>query len=178
MGYTLDFDLCVIATGKFTIDLHLNRLLHQSAHAPTTVFTWLEPYGIGGHALLVHPKQTGCLQCLFVEDSETGNPLRDRSAFAAPNQWFGHDSLGCGSSYTQYSALDAQKTADLAVRLALKAATRRELNNPMLSWRGDAHDFLAAGYQVSARYQKTPDQLADSQFHYVRRDCPICNGAA
>lgn len=168
-----DFDLIVCATGKHTIELYLNRLLHSEKNNPPTVFTWLEPYGIGGHALLTYPGKVGCLQCLFTLDNE--DLLCDRSAFAAPNQFFGRKNLGCGSSYTPYGSLDAQRTAQLAVRLALKAITEREQGSPILSWKGESEDFLAAGYKLSQRYKLTCEQLEAQKYSYIYSKCSVCS---
>ena len=57
-----DFDLAIFATGNQTMELYLNRLIHQ--HSLLAVFTWLEPYGIGGHSLLTRLGKPGCFQCL------------------------------------------------------------------------------------------------------------------
>jgi len=170
------FDLAIFATGNPTVELHINRLLHfAQAKSPITVFTWLEPLGIGGHALLTHPDKPGCLQCLFTSATATDTPLHNKSAFAAYGQSFGKDDVGCGSLYTPFSALDAQKTAELAVRLALDALTEsEERSSPILSWKGTDDSFIAAGFQASPRYLLTPDQLHASRYDYINPQCPVC----
>ncbi len=170
------FDLAIFATGDPTVELYTNRLLHQRTGSPITVFTWLEPHGIGGHALLTRPSEPGCLQCLFTSESAADTPLHNRAAFAAYGQIFGKDDLGCGSLYTPYSALDAQKTAESAARLALLSLTGREQGSPIVSWKGIDDDFVAANFQVSPRYQLTPDQLHASRYSYINSLCPVCGG--
>ncbi|MBE9257419.1 E2/UBC family protein [Dolichospermum sp. LEGE 00246] len=168
------FDLAIFATGNPTVELYANRLLHQLAEKPITVFTWLEPHGIGGHALLTRPGKPGCLQCLFTSATATDTPLQNKSAFAAYGQSFGKDDLGCGSLYTPYTALDAQKTSESAVRLALDALSEREQSNPILSWKGNDNNFVAAGFQVSPRHQLSSDQLHASRYSYINSLCPVC----
>jgi molybdopterin/thiamine biosynthesis adenylyltransferase len=169
------FDLAIFATGNPTVELYINRLLHfTQPKSPITVFTWLEPLGIGGHALLTRPDKPGCLQCLFTSATATDTPLHNKSAFAAYGQSFGKDDLGCGSLYTPYSALDAQKTAEFAVRLALDALTESERSSPILSWKGTDDNFVAAGFQASPRYLLTPDQLHASRYDYINPQCPVC----
>ncbi|BAZ18984.1 putative ThiF family protein (plasmid) [Calothrix sp. NIES-4071] len=167
------YDLAIFATGNHTVELYANHLLHQQVKSPITVFTWLEPYGIGGHALLTRPGKAGCFQCLFTSATDD-TPLRNRAAFADYGQSFGKDDLGCGSLYTPYSALDAQRTATLAVQLALEGLTGREQGSPILSWKGNDANFQAAGFQVSLRHQMTPDQLDVSKYTYVNLQCPVC----
>lgn len=138
------------------------------------VFAWVEPYGIGGHALLTRPGQSGCLQCLFTGASDPDTPLYNRSAFAAYGQSFGKDDLGCGSFYTPFRGLDAQKTAEQALRLALDGLLKHEKQSPVVSWKGRPEAFTAAGFQLSPRYQQTEDQLHENQYAYINPACPVC----
>lgn len=169
-----NFDLIVVAIGNPTVELHLNQLLHEECQQPVAVFAWIESYGIGGHALLTHPKQPGCLQCLFTEASDPDTPLYNRSAFAAYGQSFGKDDLGCGSFYTPFGGLDAQKTAEQAVRLALDGLLQHEQQSPLVSWKGRSEAFTAAGFQLSPRYQQPADQLYENQYSYINPACPVC----
>jgi len=169
------FDLTIFAIGNPTVELYINSLLHFTpSKSPITVFTWLEPLGIGGHALLTRPDKQGCLQCLFTSATATDTPLHNKSSFAAYGQSFAKDDLGCGSSYIPYSFLDAQKTAESAVRLALDALTESERSSPILSWKGTNDNFVAAGFQTSPRYLLTPDQLHASRYDYINPQCPVC----
>jgi hypothetical protein len=131
-------------------------------------------YSIGGHALLTRPGKQGCFQCLFTSNCETDTPLHNRAAFAAYGQSFGKDDLGCGSLYTPYGVLDAEKTAESAVRLALDGLMQREQGNPILSWKGNDDNFIAAGFQLSSRYQLTSDQLHEQRYGYINVQCPVC----
>lgn len=168
------FDLVIVALGVPTVELYLNQLLHKECQRPMAVFTWVEPYGIGGHALLTRPGQPGCLQCLFTEASDPDTPLYNRSAFAAYGQSFGKDDLGCGSLYTPFGGLDAQKTAEQAVRLALDGLLKHEKQSPVLSWKGKSEAFMVAGFQLSPRYQQTEDKLRENRYGYINPACPAC----
>ncbi|HXG36034.1 MAG TPA: ThiF family adenylyltransferase [Dehalococcoidia bacterium] len=168
------FDLVIVALGNPTVELYLNRVLHERPAGPKAVFAWLEPYGIGGHVLLTRPGMPGCLQCLYTPASDLETPLRNRAAFAAYGQSFGKDDLGCGSQYTPYGALDAQRTAEHAVRLALDGLTGREPGSPLLSWKGPDDAFKAAGFQVAPRYLLTADQLYERRYGYIDPLCRVC----
>lgn len=172
-----NFDLVVVAIGDPTVEQYLNQLLHKECQQPIAVFAWIEPYGIGGHALLTRPRQPGCLQCLFTEASDPDTPLYNRSAFAAYGQSFGKDDLGCGSLYTPFGGLDAQKTAEQAVRLALDGLLQHERQSPLVSWKGRSEAFTAAGFQLSPRYQQTEDQLHENQYGYINPVCPVCGAS-
>ncbi|MGL4883420.1 MAG: E2/UBC family protein, partial [Waterburya sp.] len=169
-----DFDLAIFATGNQTMELYLNRLIHQ--HSLLAVFTWLEPYGIGGHSLLTRLGKPGCFQCLFDSDLTSNRQNYNRASFAAPNQSFAKNDLGCGASYTDYGALDAQKTALQAVQLALDGLLKVEPNNPLISWKGRDNRFTAAGFKTSPRFQLSCDRLEEFKYHYINPQCPVCGG--
>ncbi len=169
-----DFDLAIFATGNQTMELYLNRLIHQ--HNLLAVFTWLEPYGIGGHSLLTRSRKPGCFQCLFDSDPKSDGYKHNRASFAAPNQSFAKNDLGCGASYTEYGALDARKTAIQAVELALNGLREVEPKNALISWKGKDNRFTAAGFQTSPRYQLSSDCLEKFRYHYINPQCPLCGG--
>ena len=168
------FDLVIIAIGDPTAELYLNHHLHKECQHPIVVFTWVEPYGVGGHALLTRSGQIGCLQCLFTKASDPEKPLYNRSAFADYGQSFGKDDLGCGSFYTPFRGMDAQKTAEEAVRLAVDGLLQHENQSPMLSWKGRSEDFTNAGFKLSSRYQQTEDQLRENKYRYINPSCSVC----
>ena len=169
-----DFDLVIFATGNHTVELYLNRLIHQQKDRPIAIFTWLEPYSIGGHALLTRPNQRGCLQCLFTPGSPNDLNYYNQASFAASGQSFAKNDLGCNSSYVSYGALDARKTAEQATRLALNALKADELGNPVLSWKGADNLFINEGFKTSSRYQLTADRLHETKYDYINPICPIC----
>ncbi|RKI46489.1 hypothetical protein D7Y27_08100 [Corallococcus sp. AB004] len=166
-------DLVIAALGQPTLELHLNDWAWSNAEHPPALFTWLEPYGLGGHALLTHERgqdamQRGCLECLY--DHDLGN----RAAFAAPRGTYTQDVLGCGSRFMPFADLDAQRTAELATRLALRALRQEAHEAPLLSWKGDARQFRQKGFAVTPRYEQESDKLEATWLDYRRDDCLIC----
>lgn len=171
------FDLVVLAIGNPTVELMLNQRLQEIPDGPAGVFTWLEPLGIGGHALLTsNSSKGGCFECLFTPLDDDAGELVNRAAFAAPRQLFGRALSGCGSLHTPYGSIDAVRTANLAVRLAIDALTGKELGNPLVSWKGDATAFEAAGFRLSPRYRASQDDLDRQRYLYASVRCPICCG--
>ncbi|MEM9540754.1 MAG: E2/UBC family protein [Cyanobacteria bacterium P01_E01_bin.42] len=169
------FDLIMVAIGDDTAQLYLNQLLHKEYQHPIAVFTWVEPHSIGGHSLLTRPKQSGCFQCLFTDPFDPDTPLYNRAAFAAYGQFFGQDDLGCGSSYTPFGVLDVQKTAEQAVRLGLDALLQQEKQSSLLSWKGRSEAFIAAGFQLSPRYQQQiEEQLRAKKYEHINPNCLVC----
>jgi hypothetical protein len=110
----------------------------------------------------------GCLECVY--DRDLGN----RAAFADPGGTYTRDVLGCGSRFMPFADLDAQRTAELATRLALRALRREAHEAPLLSWKGDARQFQQGGFTVTPRYEQDPGKLEATWLDYRRDDCPIC----
>ncbi|MCD4689378.1 MAG: ThiF family adenylyltransferase [Desulfuromonadaceae bacterium] len=169
-----DFDLVISASGNPTVDLFINREVHQAKSGPLTLFTWLEPYGIGGHALLTRPGKAGCFQCLYASVGDPEKGLWNRASFAEAGQSFGKDELGCGNLYTPYGALDALRTAEMAARLALDGKRCHEIGSPVISWKGPSESFESAGFQASSRFGYTPAELNEQRFSYIFPNCLVC----
>jgi hypothetical protein len=173
-----DFDLVVFATGDPSIELEMNELLRSTGGEPPAVHSWVDPHGIGGHALLTGNATGGaCFECLYrAPDGQFC--FHNRAAFAAPGQSFGKKVSGCGSLFTPYGAADAVRTAELATRLAVDALTGEEEGNPLRSWKGRSEDFEAAGFEVSHRYAASERQLKERRYAFASAQCPVCSARA
>lgn len=167
-----NFDILIAATGNPTVELWLNAQVHSPEVRQSAVFTWLEAYGIGGHALLTHAGKVGCLQCLYTDPNES--QLVNRAAFAQAGQKFSMSLAGCSARHTPYGSLDAARTAETATRLAIRALLGREASAPLISWKGDPEDFLAAGFQLTPRYSASEEQLSRNRYRFHASTCPIC----
>lgn len=170
------FDLIIIAIGDETVSLYLNELIRSKRPYSPILFSWLEPYGIGGHALLSgNASERGCYECLVTPVTEDeSHALYNRASFAAPGQFFAKDISGCGSLFTPYGSGDALQTALLAARLAVDVLLGNESGNSLISWKGNATQFLAAGHILSSRYELTEDEMFAKRYHYVNSRCPVC----
>lgn len=165
------YDLVVVAIGNPTIERHLNTFAHTHRHVPPMLYTWLEPLGIGGHALLTHidSSERGCYECLLEPSS-----LHNRASFAAPRQSFTKRLTGCAAGFVPYGGLHASKTANLATELAIDYLRCRVDTHELRSWKGDATDFEEQGYSLSPRHRQSPDELATQKLSYIRVGCNKC----
>jgi molybdopterin/thiamine biosynthesis adenylyltransferase len=167
-----DFDLILSALGNVTVELAFNKYIH-GIDSPPVIFAWLEPYGIGGHALLTRldDSQKGCLKCLYqIKDGE----LYCRASFAEKGQVFIKNINGCRNVFTPFGSLDAIKTAELATRLAIATLNGEVKTNLIRSWRGDAAIFLKNGKKLSSRYLGAKDCFIEFD-DYRFGECPICH---
>lgn len=171
------FDLIIVATGNPTVNLYLNRQLYEAKKLLPTLYTWLEPYGIGGHALLTgNGGCEGCLECLYtpVAKDSVEEFLYNRGAFAAAGQSFAKSLSGCDDSFTPYGSLHAVKTATLTVELAVEQLSGEIIGNPLLSWKGSCKAFIEAGFQLSTRYNMSHAELHQYRHAYKNGNCPVC----
>jgi len=166
-----EFDLLIVALGNSNVELFINELFHSSTGYPPVIFTWVEAYGIGGHALLTNNRgKSGCLKCLYSDETSMNN----RAHFAGPNQVFAKDLSGCANMFTPYGSLDAIQTAILATRLAINVLNGNEKDNPILSWKGSSDMFFSNGFTLSERYALSTEELEKRKLLYKMENCPIC----
>jgi molybdopterin/thiamine biosynthesis adenylyltransferase len=170
------FDIILIAIGDNNVSLFLNEYFHGQKQTPPVAFTWLEPYGIGGHVLVMNKlNESGCFECLFTADPNDKHPtFGNRASFAAHNQTFSKDISGCANRFTPYGSHDASRTAALASRLAIEVLLGKLQGNPLVSWKGDSTEFLNAGYFLSPRYRLNEEEIEKTQYLYFNPNCPIC----
>lgn len=169
-----DFDLVFVATGKPTVEMYLDERLNEIADGAAAVFAWVEPLGLGGHAVLTGVGTSGCLRCAFTPTSSVQGRLESRLAFAEQGVSYGRALAGCGSLHTPYGAVHASRTADMAAELGVAALTGAQETNVARSWVGDATAFNANGYKTSPRYPGTPGRVLSTEFDSPQ--CPRCAG--
>lgn len=170
------YDLVISALGNPTAEMLLNKKLHQLEKPPPIIFTWVEPFGIGGHALVALNKNpTGCYECLHTNPAGPTIEYINRASFAAPRQIFSKTVSGCGTQFTPYGSLDATQTAIIATRLAINILTCEEKDNPLISWKGNATKFINSGFRPSDRFELTEEQLFDIRYLYKTDRCKVCS---
>ncbi|WP_441001166.1 ThiF family adenylyltransferase [Fodinibius sp. SL11] len=171
------FDLIISAMGEPSMELYLNKFIVERDIDAKTIFTWLEPYGIGGHALLFNNSENGCFKCLFTyKEIEDQQEYYNRASFAAPGQTFFKTIDGCGNAFTPYGSLSALNTASLATKMAINALKSKISGNPLYSWKGEKEEFINAGFELSNRYQQTTEELFENRYKYINHTCSICGG--
>lgn len=182
---TLDlsaFDLVICALGNPTVELAFDEYLHRRpGQQRPAIYAWLEPFGIGGHAVATGNRPSGgCFACLYISPIAGNDELNNRAAFAVPDPGrpFARDLSGCGSLHTPYGSLDAMRTAALAAGLAVDILSGREQGNPLRSWKGNPMAYQAAGYEVSPRFAMSEEQLHDSRYSHQTARCPVCGAGA
>lgn len=167
------FDLIIIATGDDNVSLMINSSFHAKGIRAPVLYSWLEPYGIGGHVLVTNTERKGCFQCLFTPMRVDGE-FSNRASFVAPGQRFTKDISGCANRFTPFSSLDASNTASLAVRISRKVLSGKITTNSLYSWKGESDDLVSGGFQVSDRYTHFDVTTADQGVKVYNPNCAAC----
>lgn len=168
-----NYDLIVSATGEPMLNLAINKVLQEHNIAVPFIVCFNEPYGIGGHAMVVNING-GCLQCLYT-DTISDDRVSFRGSFVAPGQDFQKSISGCAGSFVAYSTLDSQQTAIMTSRLVLQVLRGECLENQISSWRGSQDELVKHGYRVSEYYNALLPQNGNiCQNIPVNQRCSIC----
>lgn len=160
-------DTLVLTTGKLALERHITRRAYSEGWAQRLVAAWLEPLGLGGHAIAFQASTPGCLECLFTDIGE--RRADPRNAFLARNQKVSRNITGCGGRFMPYSALNASETALLVCKAVLSS------EHGYRCWVGDPSSAVAEGFRLTdwhARCWKNPPTKA---IDITEKDCPCCS---
>ena len=168
------YDLIISATGEPTLNLAINNALYENNISVPFIVCFNEPYGIGGHAMVVNI-HGGCLRCLYTDI--ISNELTEfRCSLVDSNQDFRKSLSGCMGSFVEYSTLDSQQTALLSMRLALQVLKGECNKNTLISWVGSSQLLISNGYKVSEYYHRIETQqehIITKQIDKNKR-CVLC----
>ena len=166
------FDLIVIAIGSPTLERLFNEFVQQSGVKTPIVNTWVEAYGIGGHATLDIPDQPGCLKCAYVDPDTLARGLASNLNFLAPNQDVTRAHAGCGDLFLPYSSVAAGYTATMATDLAVKYLLGQINGSSKVSWKGDAAEAERYGLATSHRYHQFSQPMQVTAL--FNEHCDVC----
>lgn len=167
------FDVIIIAIGSPTHERKFNEFVRKNGIKPPVIYTWNEPFGIGGHALANFSDKTGCLACAYI-NNETDEPdLYPNINFIARNQRVMKNIGGCGTEFLAFSAIDSMQTAAIATKLALRCVRGELEQGVSVSWKGQANMTEQVGIELTHRYWHFNSNLKDIPLE--RSACDICH---
>jgi len=167
------FDLMIVAIGSPTHERLFHDFLVESDVSLPVINTWVEGYGVGGHATLDIPQSKGCLRCAYVDHSDLSRGLASNLNFLEPNQDITVNHAGCGNLFLPYSAINAAQTALIASDLAINFLTGLISDSSKISWKGDAIEAQKAGLRTTHRYQVFQKSLVHLPLY--EEHCDLCN---
>jgi hypothetical protein len=169
----MSYDLIVIAIGSPTHErLFKEYLLEKGVDVPV-INTWLEGFGVGGHAVLDIPESKGCLLCAYVCPDSLKRGLSSNLNFIEPNQEITINLSGCGEQFISYGAICSAQTALIASDLAIKFLEGKIKNSSKVSWKGSDADAKNKNIALTDRYYQFAASLQLKALHH--EDCDVCS---
>ncbi|MBU4483381.1 MAG: ThiF family adenylyltransferase [Actinobacteria bacterium] len=162
------FDLVIVAIANMSVERRLNTLLRQGLITSPLLYLWLEPYGVAGQMLFIHPEKGGCYQCCLENDGEF------RYSVAKSNEELYKRETGCQSTFIQYSNLDMEHFVIVACKNIITFLRDLPHSTILHTWLGDLALFKSLGYEISDEW------FADSSYSIHKRiieenqNCKIC----
>lgn len=140
------YDLTIVAIGNVAVERRINYLTRKRGTKRPLIYLWMEPFGVGGHVLFIHPENGGCFDCCFNERGEFLYRV------ASEGQEFSRREAGCQSTYLPYSSVDVEHFISVACQQILNIIGGKESKSKLFTWFGDLEGFKGLGYKVSDRY--------------------------
>lgn len=166
------FDLIVVATGSTNDERKFNEFVRKKEIKPSIIYTWTEPFGIGGHVIATSSSQPGCLACSYIDNESDEPSLYPNINFIEKNQPILSSVGGCGTEFLAFSNLDSIQTATVASKLAIKYLTHEQLANVSVSWKGEASSAAPDKIKLTHRYVKFNKSI--EEIPLKRKACALC----
>ncbi|EGQ9854203.1 ThiF family adenylyltransferase [Vibrio cholerae] len=167
-----DFDLIVIAIGNPTQERLFKQYLLDNNSKVAVINSWLEGFGVGGHATLDIPSSEGCLLCSYVCQETGARGLVSNMNFIEPNQVTMKNIAGCGEQFISYGAASSAQTGVMAANLAIRYLEGKQTKSCKVSWKGLDEDAMAEGIRLTHRYYNFSSSL--EYLPLVDEDCDVC----
>ena len=168
-----NYDLIIIAVGSPTHERIFHDYLVRNKFRTTVIYTWLEGYGIGGHAVLDIPNEKGCLRCAYVDPKTGVRGLASNLNFLQSDQNIVKNYAGCGEMFIPYGSMNSTQTALIAGELAMKYLDGKLIQSTKVSWKGDDEDAKAEGLKLTDRYDYFATSLKKQPLYHPL--CDVCN---
>lgn len=168
-----NFDAVILAIGAASYERKFNEFLRDEKIKTPAVTTWVEPYGIGGHAIAVIPEEKGCLGCAYIDNESDLPGLYPNLSFVERDQYVLESLGGCGTEFIAFSSIDAMQTATITSKLCIQAIKGDITKGTAVSWKSDSKLAKEKGVLFTHRYLKMRSNLHETEI--AQESCPVCS---
>lgn len=149
--FFMKYDYVFVCIGDTMASLALNNYFFHSKQK--VFYSWLEPYGIGGHTLFVDYslRKKGCFNCLYTK-AGSKDRCSNRASLVKDGQIFEKTLASCRSKFIPYNSIASSECAINAIKIFQKVNQNDELESTLYSWIGEGSTFENLEYQYSDRY--------------------------
>lgn len=163
-----EFDLIICAIGNSTTQLLINKYLAKIKFTKPVLYTWLDSFGTGCHALFVDYSKLGCYNCLSLD--EHGHFLDKSKITFSKNSddiIFGD---GCGGSFTPYGNVILLKGTSMIIKIILDYFSGESYSrNPLFSIK----NYPQKNIEYTDQFFKPEAELLETYDFIVER-CDVC----
>lgn len=149
-------DVIFVAVASFPVEHHICKLVNKGTITKPVVILWVEPYSLGGHALIIKKSQD-----LFEELFEQST-FDFRYSLVSNSSSLLKREAGCQSTYMPYSGFNLQMfITNIIERVMTETLCKK--GNYILTWCGRLSTSADYGIQL------TPDAMHASDFTIIER---------
>lgn len=149
-------DIIFIAVASFSVEHHVCQLINEGTITKPVIILWVEPYMLGGHAIVIKKRQDLFEELFDQATFEFNYPLVANSSSLLMRE------AGCQSTYMPYSGFYLQMFLTSIIE-RIMTDTQNKKGNYLLSWCGRLSSSQDYGAQL------TPDALQMTDFGIVER---------
>ena len=143
-------DVLFVAVASVPVEHHINRLIIENKITVPVVFIWVEPYSLGGHAILVKEPQD-LYRDVFDEDT-----LEYKNSIVQNGSDYLKREAGCQSTYMPYSGFLLQQFIYRVLEQIMSVCCRKR-GNYRLTWCGRLSDAKQIGVEICNEYKNVED---------------------
>ena len=143
-------DILFVAVASATVEHHLNRIILDDKINVPVVLIWVEPFCIGGHAIVIRKKQN--LYGTIFDDKD----LSFVHTIVKDDHKYSQREAGCQSSYIPYSAFYIQQFL-YSILNYMRADIIHQKGNYRLSWCGSISNAKIYDIEINDGYKGAND---------------------
>lgn len=140
-------DLIVVAVGNIAVEHHVLETFNKGLFKSPLLILWMEPYGIGGHVLLIHRKQNLYEELFSVEDYSFKKGIVKNPSLYLKQE------AGCQSSYMPYSAFNVTMFNQSIIEYVY-SNDLSENQNYLLTWIGKISEAPRYNIDIEEKYRE------------------------
>jgi molybdopterin/thiamine biosynthesis adenylyltransferase len=162
------YSFVIVTVGDKAIERRLNYLLLKGAIKSPLMFIWMEPFGVAGQLLFIHPIGKSCFQCCFNSDGTF------RFSVAKPNVSYLKREAGCQSTFMPFSNLEVDHFINSVSRRILRWFDEKQESNFLMTWVGDLTRFKSMGYKINDEWIADLDYSIYERPIQKNENCDAC----
>lgn len=136
-------DIIFVSVASFPLEHHISRLINEGTIVKPVVILWVEPYALGGHALVIKKSQDLFEELFDKSTFEFCYPLISNASTLLKRE------AGCQSTYMPYSGFYLQMFISCIIE-KIMTDTLHKKGNHLVSWCGKLSACAEYGVQLTS----------------------------